>query len=225
MYSIRAFLFMEKLKKLLSYLWDIPIEKSSSAQNEYLEVVWTNGKKMLNTKNANYSFGSAYTVFKYAFKQIIKNLHPNPKVLVLGFGCGSVEHLLNSVYTLNAQITGIEYDEEIIRLYHKHFTQKNSSVSLIHADAYAYIGENTNQYDLIIIDLFDDLKTIPFIYDTSFTTGLKKAVAHGGLLIYNTIKEDKTPNPNTALMLELSKKFKDVSSHNLQEINQIIIAK
>ncbi|MFT7379733.1 MAG: hypothetical protein ACI8ZQ_001486, partial [Bacteroidia bacterium] len=60
--------------KIASYVWDIPIAKTSSPQNECLEIVWSMGRKMLNTENANFSFGSGFEVFKLAMSKIPTNI-------------------------------------------------------------------------------------------------------------------------------------------------------
>ena len=44
------------MKKILSYLWP-QTTKFPSDHNGNLEVTLYNGKKMLDSKNANYSFG------------------------------------------------------------------------------------------------------------------------------------------------------------------------
>lgn len=215
---------MSKFKQILSYVWDIPIERTSSEQNSYLEVVWSMGRKMLNTKNANYSFGNGYKVFERAFKQIEDSIPSITKVLVLGFGCGSVEHLLLNKYHASADLTGIEYDPVIIELYNKYFKQVNSNSKIIEGDALEFIKGSNEHYDLIIIDLFDDLSTVPFIYEDHFTNALVDHLRENGILIYNTVKQEELRSKSTTLGIKLSKHFKEVSFLDFQEINKIIIA-
>ena len=211
---------MGRLKQLFSYLWDIPIERSASKENPYLEVVWSNGRKMLNSKNANYSFGNGYKVFEFAFKHIP---FPQQHVLVLGFGAGSVAHLLDRL-AYKSHLTGVEYDAEIIRLYRDHFAKPNPPVDLHCMDALDYLLNDTKTYDLIVIDLFNDLDTSPLIYQQDFTAALLKRLSQNGSLIYNTVKAEGH-DPNQDLLLQLSAHFKEVRLHHFQEINRIIIAK
>ena len=80
----------EAIIRLLSWFWDIPIEKTSSPQNDYLEVVWTNGRKMLNTKEANFSFGNGYKVFETAMKPIADKIQVSKDILILGLCCNDI---------------------------------------------------------------------------------------------------------------------------------------
>ncbi|MFY0644023.1 MAG: methyltransferase domain-containing protein [Bacteroidia bacterium] len=216
---------MSKAKQILSYLWDIPIEKSSSPQNSYLEVVWSQGKKMLNTENANYSFGNGYKVFELAFEKHSDRISQAQNVLVLGFGCGSVLQILRRDYKSNCQITGIEYDAEIIRLFYKHFsTAEDPKLELIQEDALSFVKQCEMHFDLIIIDLFDDLSTSPLVFQTDFTQQLLRIANSGSTLIYNTVKSGKHQSQSSELLIELSGHFKEVSSIEFQGINQIITA-
>lgn len=217
---------MSLLKKIASYIWDIPIEKSSSPQNKYLEVVWSMGRKMLNTKNANYSFGNGYKVFEYAFAKLKQKPKEGTNILVLGFGVGSVEHILRKQYKINKpRIAGVEYDAEIIRLYHKHFQSVASdNLELNLGDAKEYIRSNNQLYDLIIIDLFDDLETIGLVFEKEFNSDILNASSENASIIYNTVKNPKQQLARTELCLQLSNRFRDVQVHEFQDINQIIIA-
>jgi len=216
---------MSKIKQLCSYLWDIPIEKSSSVQNAYLEVVWSRGRKMLNTKNANYSFGNGYKVFELAFDNLGDRLNHLNKVLVLGFGCGSVLELLTHKYKLDCELVGVEYDAEIIRLFRTHFNEYSTDkLQIVLDDALHYLENSNESYDLIIIDLFDDLRTAPIVFDPHFNEELIKHCKDGSTLIYNTVKNSLDSNQYTELLIQLSRHFKEVSTQEFENINQIITA-
>jgi spermidine synthase len=109
------------LIQLCSYFWDIPILKTSSPQNDYLELVWSNGKKTLNTEDANFSFGNASKVIARALSPYTHKIQEAQRILILGFGCGSVVELLDQKYNYKNSLVGIEYDATIIELYKDHF--------------------------------------------------------------------------------------------------------
>jgi hypothetical protein len=50
---------------------------------------------LLNTYNANYSYGSLQDAFRFVFKKIKIEDKKIKNILVLGFGCGSVAALFN----------------------------------------------------------------------------------------------------------------------------------
>lgn len=215
---------MSTFKKYLSYFWDIPIERTGSEQNAVLEVSWSMGRKVLNSKNANYSFGNGYKVFEHSFKDL--NIEPSTisDVLALGFGAGSVEHILREYYGWNGKLVGVEYDKEIIALYHRHF-KTQYPCEIHHADAFEYVKTENNCYNLIVVDLFDDLKTVPFIYSAEFTNALINLLEPGGILIYNTVESESDKAGRMELLAHLSGHFKEVKVQEFQEINRIITAK
>ncbi|MDA9110855.1 hypothetical protein N9J89_01235 [Bacteroidia bacterium] len=49
---------------------------------------------MLNTRDANYAFSNGYKVFEYAMKQITEPIDTAENILIFGFGCRSILHLL-----------------------------------------------------------------------------------------------------------------------------------
>ncbi|PCJ66072.1 MAG: hypothetical protein COA58_08335 [Bacteroidetes bacterium] len=217
----------EILIKIASFLWDIPIEKTSSEHNDYLEVVWSQGKKMLNTKDANFSFGNGYGVFEKAIGLIEKDISSVQNTLILGFGCGSILHLLEKKHSYNGEITGIEYDPIIISLFKKHFEPNYSlKPELIAIDAFDFLNQCKDQYDLIFIDLFKELDNVDFIFTKPFISSLKSISNTNTILVFNTIKRTELDHKNISeLILKLSRHYKNVSSASFQDLNQIIIAK
>ena len=216
---------MKTLIKLLSYLWDVPIEKTSSKQNDYLEVIWTNGKKMLNTRYANFSFGNGYKVFEKACSLIDHEIEKAKNVLILGFGCGSIHQILRTEHNYTQQIHGIEYDAEIISLFWKHFAPQNASnLSVECEDASSFIATNQKQYDIIFIDLFEELNNVDFIFQSQFLKNLIQAKPNS--LVFNLTAQNKEDEQQISdLVLRLSSEFKDVSNTSFQDLNQIVIAK
>ena len=49
---------MSLYHKFLSYLNVIPVRKYESVYNGTLEINWLNGRKVLDTRNTNYSYGN-----------------------------------------------------------------------------------------------------------------------------------------------------------------------
>src|SRR5699024_10391620 len=74
----------------------------SSAISEELEVVWVKGKKLLNSKGANYSYGGLQEVLDYGLDSIPMNNINN--VLVLGMGGGCVVDSLRNKYDYHGPI-------------------------------------------------------------------------------------------------------------------------
>jgi spermidine synthase len=218
--------FFMQFKRLLSFIWDIPIEKTSSKHNPYLEVVWSYGRKMLNTETANYSFGNGYKVFQRAFKEVEQEINKAKDVLILGFGCGSILHLLEKKYNVKPDIVGIEYDAQVLELFDSHFADNYSlQPELLAMDAEEYMNTCTRRFDIIFIDLFQELNNAPVVTKPQFIEQLAKA-ASNGTLVFNLTEQNKQDKAAIQeLILQLSRYYKDVKRVPFQEYNQIVIAK
>ena len=106
---------MNRLDKLLSYLYPISIEATESPINPMLEVLYQNGKYILNSANTNYSYSGLYDLFELVFKNVSIDWEKVNDVLVLGFGAGCVVPLIQQ-YQPDCKIVGVEIDEKVVEL-------------------------------------------------------------------------------------------------------------
>ena len=91
-----------RLKKALSYLFEIRLETTKSSFNPYLEVSISQGRIKLNTRLATYSFEDHYTAFVKAFERLQLKKDVPYRVLVLGYGLGSIPIILKKKFPINA---------------------------------------------------------------------------------------------------------------------------
>ncbi|WP_053990435.1 spermidine synthase [Mangrovimonas sp. TPBH4] len=171
------------MKRLLSYLY--PIRKKVPSQyNGKLEVTWYDGKKYLNTKNANYSYGSLQEILKFGLEQI--NLNPISNCLLLGLGGGSVIDTLRSDFNFQQHITAVDIDPVVIAIAQKEFQHYNSpALNMVCADAKAFIHETTTRFDLIIVDLYIDAYMPSQFTELSFWKAILKSHSKQGAIIFN----------------------------------------
>lgn len=170
----------------LSYLAEIHIESASSEYNPHLYVSLQRGRYQLSTANAIYSYADLYDNFVHTFERIDLNKIPGKEVLLLGFGLGSIPVILEKKMQQQFYYTAVEVDEIVIELASRYtLPELDSPIELICADAYAFMMQNEAQYDLICMDVFiDDTVPSPF-EEPAFLAQLKKALAPGGVLLYN----------------------------------------
>ncbi len=175
-------------KRLLSYLFELHIESTSSEHNPHLYVSLRKGRYQLSTANAIYSFEDLYDNFQDAFNEI--NLdHLNIKnVLILGFGLGSIPIILEQNFEKKYHYTGIEIDEEVLYLASKYAIPGiNSGIELVCADAVHYVKSSTTKFDMITVDLFQD-DVIPQQFEQlAFLENVKKLLTPTGILLYNRL--------------------------------------
>lgn len=174
-------------KRWWSYLSELHVESAASDVNPHLYVSLRNGRYQLCSANAVYSYEDLYTNFSRAFQQI--KLPPDQsKVLLLGFGLGSILHILEKSFQKKYHYTAVELDESVIYLAQKYaLPQLESQVETICTDAYAYVLQSQNQFDLICMDIFLDA-TIPEQFQSiHFLSELKQLLAPKAQLLYNCL--------------------------------------
>ncbi|MBP7808954.1 MAG: fused MFS/spermidine synthase [Bacteroidia bacterium] len=173
------------LRKILSFF--IPITKNiKSDHSGNLEVTVINGKKLLNTTNTNYSYGSLERIMKFSLKKL--ELSKTNSTLLLGLGGGCVLKTLREDFHYNGEITAVDIDPVIIGIAEKEFNiVADKSTKIICSDAYSYVKENKSKFDLIIIDLFIDDKVPDQFTTQEFWRHLLEHLNQSGKVIFNTL--------------------------------------
>jgi spermidine synthase len=180
------------IRSILSRVSGIVVEKRASAISGVLEVWYQNGRYVLHSAEANYSFDTLHRVFQQAFKKLnVKKRNPK-KVLILGFGAGSVATILCDELRLSPSLTGIEVDPEVIQLAEKYFhIQRFSNLNLHITDAHEFVSTCTDTFDLIVSDVFIDKNVPEKFLEAGYFTNLIQLTGKGGLGLVNVITETK----------------------------------
>ncbi len=215
------------LLRFLSYFVPINIFKTKSKISKTLEVTWANGELVLDTLNTNYSYGSLQRILKKGLKVIgyekIQQMH---SVLVLGVGGGSVIKTLSEEIKFKGKITGIEIDEEVIKLGNNYFKiNEIHNLEIIIDDAYKFVSKTINKYDLIVIDIFEDNKMPNFLYEKYFIERLCFILNVKGFIVFNTMVLDNNYQNNLFYKKQVDlMSFKVISMPNLEGFNELIIS-
>ena len=215
---------VSKLKYFLSFIFDVKIETTESILNPFLQVVIRNGRLLLNTYNANYSYGSLQDAFRFVFKKIKIEDKKIKDILVLGFGCGSVAALFNGYK--NVEITGVEADEKMLALYEKYFIEEiTSELILVEAFAEDYVTTITKTYDLIIVDVFIDIEIPSSIKESSFYKPLQNRLNKNGILIFNFIVLNEKEQIEFEKIEDYFKlNYRRVETIEFMKFNKILVA-
>ncbi|WP_439151085.1 spermidine synthase [Winogradskyella sp.] len=212
------------MKRLLSYIY--PVTKTIESQHSgMLEITWYNGKKHLNSKNANYSYGSLQRILKFGIEKI--DLKKVNSVLVLGMGGGSVIETLRKDFNFQQKITAVEIDASIIEIAKTEFgITENEKLKIYCLDAIDFIKTNTELFDLIIIDLFIDL-TVPNKFQrVDFWKMILKSKSSKGDVIFNAdVVDNKSNTKLDEIISFLKSKVYDVSVYEkVNNTNTVIVA-
>lgn len=177
------------IRKLLSYLIPITIFKTKSNWSKSIEITWTNGELVMDSKNTNYSYGSLQRILRHGLKTIgFRQIKKMNTILVLGVAGGSVIKTLTDEIQFKGKITGIEIDPEIIKIANSYF-QLNQipNLTLINTDAFEFVLQTNEKYDLIIIDIFQDTKMPNFLFENFYTEKLCFLLQEKGCILFNTM--------------------------------------
>jgi spermidine synthase len=209
---------------LLSYIYPIT-KKVKSKFNGTLEITWHNGKKHLNTKNANYSYGSLQDILKFGLEKIqLKSVH---SVLLLGLGGGSVIKTLRNDFNFDKHITAIDIDPVIIDIAKEEFELQNAkNLNIICEDALSFMTKNTKTFDLIIIDLFIDTAMPEQFLNLPFWTAILTAKSTNGNIIFNaSLETSKSKALNDLIGFLKSHIYKVEVFEKVNNTNTMVIAK
>ncbi|WP_396192721.1 spermidine synthase [Flavobacterium sp.] len=192
--------------KFFSYFIPINVYKKNSAISKSLEVTWNNGELVLDSKNTNYSYGSLQRILKKGLKYIgYERIKKFESILILGVAGGSVIKTLVDDVKFKGKITGVELDAEIIEIAKKYFKLDEIKNLELHLDdAFEFVLKTKSNYDLIIIDIFQDTKMPNFLFEDFFINRINFLLNPEGFILFNTMvisEKDRIRN------LDYRKKF------------------
>ena len=184
----RQLMKIPRWKKWLSHIRPITLEETASEQNPELTVALSRGRVQLLSGDAIYSWDDLYKNFLIAFDQLSIDERPINDVLLLGMGLGSVPFMLETVFQRNYHYTAVEWDETVAELAFKYtLSRMESSVEMVTADAQFFVEVCEEQFDMVIVDIFEDDITPPQFCTEEFLVDCRNLMRPGGLLLFNRL--------------------------------------
>lgn len=166
----------------------------NSVFNGKMEVTFRDGRKVLDSANANYSYGSAAGVWKSALTKV--DLSEVKSILLLGLGGGTILEILHEHFGYAGKITAVEIDAVIIQLAKEEFgVEENGTIEIHCMDAFEYVTTKRKQFDLVLVDISIDYTIPEQIQSLVFWTNAAKRVKHNGTIIFNALNYNKTLSP------------------------------
>jgi spermidine synthase len=211
-------------KLALSYLWPQPVETFRSPVSGKLEVMLDKGRYILNSGRANYSFGGLHEVFQEVFKRAKVADRNIQKALILGFGAGSIHNILTSELNMDVEVTGVEADETVLRIYRNYFASTPEPL-LIQAKAEEFVQSQKNKYDLIACDIFVELDVPPAVETVVFFRSLQESLCTGGILFFNKVVNSPERKKSFDQLLENARTvFPSIDVWQIHGGNRVLVA-
>ncbi len=187
------------IRRLFSYFVPINIHKKNSGVSKTIEVTWNNGQLVIDSKNTNYSYGSLQRILRKGLKYIgFDRIRKFDSILVLGVAGGSVIKTLVEEIKFTGKITGVEIDQNIVDIANKYFKLNEiPNLEIIIDDAFEFVLKTKDQYDLIIIDIFQDTAMPNFLFEDFFINRINALLNTNGFILFNTMvinKKDEERN-------------------------------
>lgn len=184
------------IQKLFSYIIPIKIFKKKSERSKIIEVTWANGELVLDSENTNYSYGSLQRILRYGLRNIgYDKVLKMDHILLLGVAGGSVIKTLVDEIEYKGKITGVEIDSEMIQIANQYFDlDKIKQLEIVIDDAFEFVLKTKSKYDLIIIDIFEDIKMPNFLFESFFSERICFLLKNHGFVLFNTMILDEAHN-------------------------------
>tara|TARA_R100000353_G_scaffold176104_1_gene149063 strand:+ start:56377 stop:56961 length:585 start_codon:yes stop_codon:yes gene_type:complete len=189
-----------------------------------LEVTYIDGKKLLDTQNANYSYGSLQKILEFGISKI--DIQNTKNILLLGLGGGSVIKSLREKFKYRKNIVAVEIDPQVIKLAKEEFEiTASEKLQIIQDDAFQYIKKTKKEFQLIIVDLFIDTKVPAVFYEEEFCKNLKKLIEVNGYLIFNAgIELGKNSKITTRIIKNFGSGMEFTVFKKVNSTNTLLIA-
>lgn len=150
---------------------------------ENIKIQTINGHKSLLVKNVTQS---AYPPPKDSgyWRHMIPNVCPKT-ALILGVGAGTICHMLLEKCP-KVKIIGVDNSQEVIQAAVDHMGLGDINMDLVFADAFDYVENCKDTFDLVIVDIFNGY-WFPFrVLSFPFVTRCKELLTKNGCLYINT---------------------------------------
>lgn len=143
---------------------------------------------------------------------------PEPKqVLIIGGGdCGCIREALK--HPSIERVVQCEIDERVTRVCEDHFdwvrpTIADSRVELVFDDGVKYIEDNSESFDLIIIDSTDPIGPAVGLFLEEFYAKVAKALRPGGVMVAQTEPPHWAAKAVGAIHAQMGKAFENVDPY------------
>jgi len=115
------------------------------------------------------------------------------KILLLGVGGGSLVHFF-AHYLPDSEVTGVEYNAQLINIAQQQLGLPQASAQLryIIEDARDFVQQTDEQFDLVVIDIFEGRRSPQWLLEKTFNLQLKRCLSAQGAVAYNLLINSET---------------------------------
>ena len=161
------------------------LEKATSKYNGEIVVKKALGLGVcISVDDLTQSGGILNAIWKRTLFRVIDQKLIVKNCLVLGLGGGTVATVLHK-YWPKVKITGVDIDQEMIRLGKKYLNLRDINIKI--GDAYKFVKENKKKYDLIIVDLYLGDECPEKFTSDNFINFTRSLLVRQGVVVFNRL--------------------------------------
>jgi spermidine synthase len=102
---------------------------------------------------------------------------------------------------------------------------RHKDVTVVTGDATIQVHTLPDRYDLVLVDLFDDLDLARGVDSRAFIHGLRDRCAENGVVCINTVSHDPLSEERCEkVLLHLQRTFHEAEELRLEGVNRMFIA-
>jgi len=160
-----------------SYFAPEVVKTFTSNFNDKVQLVTFSGQLRLDMGDLTQSGQVIEKIWARAFKKLLPSNFNPKKILVLGFGAGSVAKVIEKKWP-KAKITGVEIDPVVIKIAQEHFgANEIQNLKIINQDAEKFVMTTREKFDLILVDCYQGYKIPPVFEDIGLLNKLLKLLS------------------------------------------------
>jgi len=157
-----------------SYFHPEVIKTFNSEFNSDVQLVNFSGQLRLDMGGLTQSGQIIEKIWSKAFKKLLPSNFKPQKILILGFGAGSVAKVIGKKWP-KAKIIGVEVDPVVIKIAKQYFgINKVPNLKIVNERAEEFVKNTKDKFDLSLIDCYQGHKIPPVFEDIKFLASLKK---------------------------------------------------
>lgn len=180
---------MTKLTELMTGV--IRIHETESIINGHIEVARDLWGISIKVDNLTQSGNLIESIWKKSLKKTHQQNPDYKSCLILGLGGGSTAKIVRKIWP-NIKITGVDIDPVMVELGKKYLKLENQNVDIEITDAYEFIKDNKNKYDLVLVDLYQGREVPKQFTSLQFATLINKSTSANGVAIFNRLYSGQT---------------------------------
>lgn len=181
---------LSPLTRLLSYVVPVRVRSFPGKTSPRLTVYRYRGRWQLEAQSALYSDGSAYTPLVRAFRRLRIEINQAGNMLVLGAGLGSAVSVLTRMRLPIPETTMVDIDPNIIDIARE--LLPHPQVAWRCEDVRDYVATTAKEYDLMILDVFQDRIVPQFVHSLPFLERCANLLSPDGTLVFNYIINEES---------------------------------